>query len=261
MATTTVECPECQARLKVTDVAPGKRIRCPRCKTPFAVPAEEEEEVLPTARSLGSARPPAPPREDGEEAEIETRPARKEGKRTKDEEGAEDEEDRPARTREENEDDDRPKRKSGGKAAKIDQGREEEEGRPKRRKSKKGKKSQGSSVLMWSLVGGGAALLIGGGIVLIMMMKGGKTPDSKKDSAADGKKGLETNQLPVWAPDPQIVPQLADEVNVQGYRVRPPKGYQLKESPGPGGTKLLGWVSPNTVQLILTKKQPPAMMG
>jgi predicted Zn finger-like uncharacterized protein len=51
MATPTVTCPECHGSLKVGDaIAPGKKVRCPRCKAIFSVPGDpddlvEEEEV------------------------------------------------------------------------------------------------------------------------------------------------------------------------------------------------------------------------
>src|SRR5262245_27937777 len=40
----TVACPECDSRLKLKADSAGKKVRCPRCKIVFPVPAEDEEE-------------------------------------------------------------------------------------------------------------------------------------------------------------------------------------------------------------------------
>lgn len=37
-----IQCPECEKRLKVADSAAGKKIRCPACKAVIAIPAAEE---------------------------------------------------------------------------------------------------------------------------------------------------------------------------------------------------------------------------
>jgi predicted Zn finger-like uncharacterized protein len=55
MATINVTCPECQANLKIPDIiAPGKKIRCPKCKATFVLPVEEEA-IAPAA--MGPAIP------------------------------------------------------------------------------------------------------------------------------------------------------------------------------------------------------------
>src|SRR5947209_8121074 len=102
MADTTLTCPSCQATLRPkTQLAPGTRIKCPKCLNVFAVPGEEEEgEVLdPVPRST---RPRAAARREEPDDLAETGDV-------VDDEGADDEpeEDRPARRRK------KPKKKSG----------------------------------------------------------------------------------------------------------------------------------------------------
>src|SRR5262245_5315623 len=44
MLTKKLACPSCNVSLKVADsIAPGKTIKCPKCSTPFRVPAPERE--------------------------------------------------------------------------------------------------------------------------------------------------------------------------------------------------------------------------
>src|SRR5262245_13791844 len=88
MATKSIECPSCDARLKVAATLPaGKKIRCPKCESAFAVPDDDEEPIEATPVTPTRKRKPAPPPEeedfDDEEEEVEERPARRPRKRPK----------------------------------------------------------------------------------------------------------------------------------------------------------------------------------
>ena len=57
MPLVTVRCPECRAALRPSEPPqPGQRLRCPRCKTPFTVPADDAG-----ARELPDIRRPEEP--------------------------------------------------------------------------------------------------------------------------------------------------------------------------------------------------------
>jgi uncharacterized protein (TIGR03067 family) len=170
MPITTVTCPDCQATLKIPDtIAPGKKIRCPKCKTPFAIPAQEEEAVgvkPAVARPKAASPPKAPPHDQAdEEDEIDLPPRRKAP---------------PKREKDDEEDEPRPARKAAQK-------HDEDEYRPTRKKSKNGKKGQQSPVLLWSLIIGGA-LVLGGGITLILLLnKGSDKPVNSNRPSAEKK--------------------------------------------------------------------------
>jgi hypothetical protein len=81
-------CPSCGVNLKVAEDLPaGKRITCPKCKTPFAVPEEESEaeEVSPVEVTPRRPRKAAPaPEPEESEDEVRERPvARKRRKKPK----------------------------------------------------------------------------------------------------------------------------------------------------------------------------------
>ncbi len=46
---------------------------------------------------------------------------------------------------------------------------------------------------------------------------------------------------PVWTGDPQWRGDLAAEVGLPTFRIRPPRGYTLIEQPGPGGARAFAW--------------------
>src|SRR5262249_7108153 len=82
MSTTIVVCPECQAKLKVTvPVAAGKKIRCPKCQTPIAMPSEEEESPRQQALTARSPIPPARTTRTVNENEDEVLPSRRGARR------------------------------------------------------------------------------------------------------------------------------------------------------------------------------------
>jgi mono/diheme cytochrome c family protein len=78
MLTKKIVCPSCGVGLKVADdLEPDTRIKCPKCKSGFAVPGDDDEEPAPR---VTRSRKPAPPPEDDEPAEDvreRRRPARK----------------------------------------------------------------------------------------------------------------------------------------------------------------------------------------
>jgi uncharacterized protein (TIGR03066 family) len=133
MAITKFSCPSCGGTFRTAQELPrGKKIKCPKCAEPIALPApgeddeEPEEERAPRRSQAIRQRPPErrpPPRDEDEEP---------------DEEVEEEAEERP---------------------------------RERRRKGRKGsKKKQGMSpALFWSLVGGGIALALGGVVVILLV--------------------------------------------------------------------------------------------
>jgi hypothetical protein len=230
MPPTTVECPECQATLKLpATVTPGKKIRCPKCKVPFIVP-DPDEDAIQSSPPRKPARP-APARDDADEDE--TPASRKPVRKRRHEEEEDGDDRRPLRkaTRRRDEEDDEeeenePPRKAGRKRGGVVDEEEEEdiEDRPQGKKGKKDKKKKkGSSVLLWSLIIGGAVVLLGGGITLFLVLKG-------KGDGSTGNQSVNTDdQLPTWKPDPKFLDQLGEEFTFEGYRIRPPKGYQLDQ--------------------------------
>jgi phage FluMu protein Com len=122
MAATTVTCPSCNATLKPkTPVAAGTRIKCPKCTTVFAVPADADDAPVPKPVAPRPAAPrpkPAARREEPDDLEEIT----------------EDIDDEP-----------------------LDD--EEEEERPIKRKKKKLKK-KGVPLWVWLTAGGGLFLFL-----------------------------------------------------------------------------------------------------
>jgi hypothetical protein len=47
-----------------------------------------------------------------------------------------------------------------------------------------------------------------------------------------------------WKADAGMVAKLAAPATVMGYRIRPPKGYQQFQQPGPEGSTAFAWVGP-----------------
>ena len=43
----TIQCPQCDNKLKVADTSAGKKVRCPACSAVISVPAAEESEHAP----------------------------------------------------------------------------------------------------------------------------------------------------------------------------------------------------------------------
>jgi hypothetical protein len=132
-----------------------------------------------------------------------------------------DEEDEPLRPkparfrpdREDEEDDPRPKRKA---AARREQYDDEDGDRPVRRKRKK--KDRGSAILVWSLIGG-AVLAFGSlGVALILIL----------NNNAEFKKSFLMGNGPGdagWVPTAAMLNELGPEVPIEGYRLRPPLGF------------------------------------
>ncbi len=73
-------------------------------------------------------------------------------------------------------------------------------------------------------------------------------------------------KLPVWQPDPTLVEQLGPYEDIDGFQIRPPKGYQSMQVPGaPAGAKVVAWAGPEradgtrpSVQLMLLSPPPEA---
>jgi predicted Zn finger-like uncharacterized protein len=162
-------CPKCNARLKVSDTVAGKRIRCPKCKEPFAVPAQEEEEEVAPARAVTkpaekkSSKPRVDDVEDAEEKPVKRKPAPKE----------------------ENDEDEKPRRTP--KPARPEQDDEEANEEEKRPRGKKKKKPQGNPLILWGAIGGVAALLLVGAVIgLVVYLNSGTGPSTTQRQAGGG---------------------------------------------------------------------------
>jgi hypothetical protein len=258
MPPTTVECPECQATLKLPPTAtPGKKIRCPKCKVPFTVP-DPEEEAITTSPRRKPARP-APTDDDTDDDESPS-PRKPVQKRRDEEEEDEEEDRRPVRKaarqvdEEEEEEEDQPPRNAGRKRGAIAEDDEEDEEDLPRRKKKKDKEKKGSPVLLWSLVIGGALILLGGGITLMLVLSGKNKEGGTSDQAANKdnqpqpkdapkKDGQGDGKQTAWQPDAALLNQLDQEKTIQGFRIRPPQGYRFQEQQVQG-SKIFMWLGP-----------------
>src|SRR6266850_1425747 len=66
--------------------------------------------------------------------------------------------------------------------------------------------------------------------------------------------------VPAWTSDKTLSDRLAAEVVVEGFRIRPPRGYNLIQQTGPQGEKAYGWrgearsdgVSPSLTATVMT---------
>jgi len=47
--------------------------------------------------------------------------------------------------------------------------------------------------------------------------------------------------LPKWTADKALMENLAETVEIEGYSIQPPKGYEMQESDAPEGIKASGW--------------------
>jgi hypothetical protein len=73
----TVSCPSCNTTLRAPNNAAGRKVKCPKCATPFDVPAAGAAPVMAVAPVPPSRPAPPPPREDYEDYEEEPAPRRR----------------------------------------------------------------------------------------------------------------------------------------------------------------------------------------
>jgi hypothetical protein len=125
--------------LKLTDIDPGERIRCPKCKTPFTVPAEEEEpevaEAMTRRAKTGPVRKARPPADD-EERNKTPLPSKKIRRPEETEEDEDSPQLRKAGRGGHQEDEDEPEEQSSRKPARRHEEEDEEEEQPKARKAR-----------------------------------------------------------------------------------------------------------------------------
>jgi hypothetical protein len=70
-------------------------------------------------------------------------------------------------------------------------------------------------------------VLIGGAIALILLLgKGSDEKGGKKGSSGDQAK-IPDDKLPNWKPDPAMLKDLNEELTIQDFRIRPPKGSKV----------------------------------
>jgi predicted Zn finger-like uncharacterized protein len=101
---------------------------------------------------------------------------------------------------------------------------EEEDFRPRRRQLRGSRKRSSNAALIWGLVGGGVLLLAGGVVALVLVLNRDRDSPAQKSSAQE----KESSKGADWRPEAAMLDRLAPETTVEGYRVRPPKGYTLK---------------------------------
>lgn len=84
-------------------------------------------------------------------------------------------------------------------------------------------------------------------LVAVVMGAGGckaKTASSSAPVQRTDQQSSEASSLPVWKPDEKLVGQLASPAKVEGYQVRPPKGYTLTLAPPREELKGFAWSGP-----------------
>lgn len=207
-----VACP-CGAKLRVPDAAAGKRVKCPKCGNPVAVPAAEAEyeevDDEPTPPPVAKKKPKPV---DDDEPTPAKRPsaAKRKAEPVEVNEAVDDDEDdtpKKKRRRDDDEDDDDAPKKKGKKG-----------------KGKKGKKEEAKSNLPLILgIGGGVFVLLAViGIVAAVVMNGG-------DGGGGQAKG--TNQTPTQpAPPPKpALPSGWSTFKGDGFSVAVPDAIQFKE--------------------------------
>jgi predicted Zn finger-like uncharacterized protein len=162
----TIVCPHCETNLKLnSQIAPGRRVRCPKCSTAF-VPETEEEHVeifvdSPDAKETHRRRP-------AEEDTVQKSRREHPGRGTRHADDESDDDERPGRRRRREEEDD------------------EGEDRPVRRKKrrKKAAGSGGTIVLTVALVMGGLVVLGGLGVGIYFAVHALADSYGKNEAAA-----------------------------------------------------------------------------
>jgi hypothetical protein len=126
----------------------------------------------------------------------------------------------------------------------------------------------GGNLGLWlGLAGGGLLLLAGGVVALVLVLNKdktshsqAKTKDSKDGKGAGGGGGGENAG---WTPNAAFLGDLAPETQVQGYRLRPPKGYSFQQRAVLNGTLYIwkGITRPNgsSPGLIMTINPVPPL--
>ena len=51
-----------------------------------------------------------------------------------------------------------------------------------------------------------------------------------------------TPPLPKWSADKALVKNLTEVVEIEGFSIQPPRGYEMQEGNAPEGMKAMGWV-------------------
>ncbi len=239
MPSQTVTCPACETNLKIPDtIPPGKKIRCPRCSAIFVVQPEEEPLEEAVQPRPGPARSAAP----------KPAPAPRKARSRRDEE---DEEDDRRAVDDEEAVTSRPARKSA--RARDDWEDEEEDDRPAPRKGRREPARQNNALVLWGFIGG-LILVLGGGAAAMYFLVFKKDEPKPAGPPFAGNPNVPpvnvpgVNQPPlqgaVWTANPQLVNQLAPEVPVQAYRIRPPKGYNMRLQNAPNQSHGFSWQGP-----------------
>jgi hypothetical protein len=190
----------CGRRLRATEEQIGRKVRCPVCDAVRTVPGTmpNPNEAVPYAK----ASKHAPARDDVAEEQEEDRPLR-----------------------------------------------------PVRRNRRRTKTRSSNQVLGLILVGAGCLLVLAvAGVALLQFLKGHgeeagqlatagaavqqpaaetsiKERASRKDAEPVSKAATESLQLPIWKTEPALLAELAPEVAVDKYSIRPPRGYDRVTPP------------------------------
>jgi hypothetical protein len=178
-----VVCPSCAARLGAPDQLIGKKVKCPKCQSPIAVPNPADAdgfEVVddaPPRRSApvkAVAARPARPAVADEEDDDDDRPRKRRPARD------EDDDDEPVRPKSrraarDEEEDEEPVRAKVRKAVARDEEEEEEEEDDRPRKKRKAAKSKSNAML---LIAGGVGSVVIVGVVAGALYLRGRSADS-----------------------------------------------------------------------------------
>lgn len=231
MAVLKTQCPECDAKIRLTvDTVGAHETECPKCGTAFtaeatAASSASASAITPKASAAGSAKKSVG-------GTKETAKASAAGKKTKASAA-------PRRNEDDEDDDDAPKKK----------------------KKKKDDEGDGNKKLL--LAGGAAGLLLIGGIVAVVLAVGGKEKPKPTDSASNAPPA-ETAPVanPTPAPKPKVEP--TPPVNAGPKPpVAPPKKKDLTDEelatmlPDPPKIRLEGSLVPPAVKPIV---KPPAVV-
>lgn len=243
----------CGARLQAPDAAAGKRVKCPKCQNPLAVPAPAmdyevvEDEPAPAPVAVAKARPKPQLVEDDEEAprpakkkprvvDEEDEKPRKKSKSVEVDEAVEDDEEdekpkkKSRRARDDEDEDEKPAKKS---QRSRDDDKEDEDDAPK----KKGKGKKSALPLLLGLLGGLVAL--GGGAFAVYWFVI-RPPDTAASSSTPTTYPPKNSRPVPEQAGPPTTPQnqpggagnwIAYEPADAGFKVRfPPGGNENKPS-------------------------------
>lgn len=226
-----VVCPECSAKLNAPDSAAGKRVKCPKCQTGITVPAAVAEEAA--------------------FEEVVDEPAPQPKPRPK------------ARAIADNDDDvEKPRKRRVEPEVEDD---DADDDRPRKKRKRAADEDASGSRMTRNIIGGVVLLILLGVAGWVYYDKYGKppreiiverTPEAeapavfmpppKNGPAGAGVPGGGGGDRPtVWTPDANLVGQLTQKAEVDGYQISLPQAVTTLPPPGnlPDSIKIGTWVA------------------